>query len=167
MVVTEKLDGTNSQVFVSDDSSVVLAGSQTRWITPSDDNFGFARWVEEHKEELRVGLGPGSHFGEWWGSGIQRGYGLKNGERHFSLFNVKRWGDIATRPGCCTVVPRLYEGVFDTAEVDHILDNLNANGSVASPGFMNPEGVVVFHVPSGNLYKKTLDKHDGHKGDRS
>ena len=35
-------------------------------------------------------LVPGRHFGEWWGSGIQRGYGLD--EKTFSLFNAYRWG---------------------------------------------------------------------------
>jgi hypothetical protein len=29
---------------------------------------------------------------------------------------------------------------------------------------MNPEGVVVYHSPSRNLYKMTLDKNDEHKG---
>ena len=32
-VVTEKIDGTNAQVFIPDDLSVVLAGSRNRWIT--------------------------------------------------------------------------------------------------------------------------------------
>ncbi|HLE80817.1 MAG TPA: RNA ligase family protein, partial [Dehalococcoidia bacterium] len=85
-IITEKIDGTNAQVVVLEDGRV-LAGSRNRWITPEADNFGFARWVKEHEEELRS-LGPGRHYGEWWGSGIQRGYGLK--EKRFSLFNVSR-----------------------------------------------------------------------------
>src|SRR4051812_4307796 len=89
-VVTEKIDGTNGVVHVSDDGLTVTAGSRSRWITPEADNFGFARWVAEHAEELRA-LGPGFHFGEWWGSGIQRRYGLD--EKRFSLFNVGRWGE--------------------------------------------------------------------------
>ncbi|MCJ7726507.1 MAG: hypothetical protein MUP76_09000, partial [Acidimicrobiia bacterium] len=47
----------------------------SRWITPEVDNYGFARWVKDHEEELRTGLGAGLHFGEWWGQGIQRRYG--------------------------------------------------------------------------------------------
>lgn len=160
MIVTEKIDGTNAQVCVTDYGEV-LAGSRTKWITPDNDNFGFAKWVQDHADELRVGLGIGSHFGEWWGSGIQRRYGLK--EKRFSLFNVSRWTD-DVRPACCNVVPILYSGPFDTAEVDRCLASLRATGSVAAPGFMEPEGVVVFHVASGALYKKTLDKNDGHKG---
>ena len=169
MVVTEKIDGTNAQVHVTEDGQV-LAGSRNRWITPEADNFNFARWVKENEEELRQ-LGPGSHYGEWWGSGIQRGYGLEKGEKRFSLFNVARWADErdrdkypADRPACSSVVPILHRGLFDTAVVNAQLTLLGAVGSQAAPGFMRPEGVVVFHAASGQLFKKTLDKNDGHKG---
>ena len=66
VIVTEKIDGTNAQVCIGEDGSM-LAGSRTRWITPQDDNHGFAAWVEAHREELLT-LGPGRHFGEWWGA---------------------------------------------------------------------------------------------------
>jgi len=91
VICSEKLDGTNSQVKILEDGTLLI-GSRTRWITPQDDHFGFAKWVMEHEQEIRT-LGPGSHFGEWWGSGIQRGYGCAQGERHFSLFNVSRWNE--------------------------------------------------------------------------
>ena len=71
MVVTEKLDGTNAQIYITDDDRF-LVGSRKRWIVPEDDNYGFARWAHEHEDELRAGLGYGQHFGEWWGQGIQR-----------------------------------------------------------------------------------------------
>lgn len=161
MIVTEKIDGTNAQVHVTE-NALVLAGSRNRWLTTEQDNFGFARWVKEHEEELRAGLGIGSHYGEWWGSGVQRGYGLTNGEKRFSLFNVSRWTD-DVRPACCSVVPTLLLWTFDTVKVDEALADLAKNGSHAAPGFMRPEGVVVFHTKSGTFYKKTLDKHDGHK----
>jgi hypothetical protein len=168
MVVTEKIDGTNAQVHITEDGRI-FAGSRNRWITPEADNFGFARWVQQHGEELRQ-LGPGSHYGEWWGSGIQRGYGLEKGEKRFSLFNVARWADERDRdkypldrPACCHVVPILHRGIFDTAVIEAQLTLIGATGSKAAPGFMKPEGVVVFHVASGQLFKKTLDKNDGHK----
>jgi hypothetical protein len=156
IVVTEKIDGTNACVFVGDDGSI-RAGSRTRWISPEDDNFGFARWVSDHQVELR-GLGPGAHYGEWWGAGIQRRYGLS--EKRFSLFNVARWADAAVRPGCCGVVPILYRGPFSEYEIKSCLDGLRSLGSVAAPGFMTPEGVVVFHTSSGHLYKVTIEKDD-------
>jgi hypothetical protein len=174
--VTEKLDGTNAQVHVADDGTVT-AGSRTRWITPEADNYGFAAWVKAHEDELRTGLGAGAHFGEWWGAGIQRRYGLT--EKRFSLFNVSRWGDDdardlakypqPTRPACCHVVPLLGGGPeFDTEHVTIILERLRLHGSFAAPGFTNPEGIVVWHEAARVLFKKTLDG-DAHKGaaDRS
>lgn len=153
-VITEKLDGTNASVYVGDDG-LVLAGSRTRWLTPEADNYGFARWVKENEDALRDGLGPGHHFGEWWGQGIQRRYGLT--EKRFSLFNVGRWKEA---PPLCHVVPVLYEGEFDTAAVDATLARLRDGGSVAAPGFMLPEGVVVYHTASRTLAKVTIE-HDG------
>lgn len=158
IVVTEKIDGTNAQVYVAEDGTV-YAGSRTRWITPEEDNFGFARWVEQNSAELAK-LGPGSHFGEWWGSGIQRGYGLN--EKRFSLFNVDRWGE--NRPDCCGVVPVLYRGVFDTESVNKCLRVLSETGSQAAPGFMNPEGVVVYHIAGRLGFKKTIHKDEVPKG---
>ena len=150
--ITEKIDGTNAQVCITDDGQV-LAGSRNRWLTVESDNFGFARWVQENRVEL-LKLGPGRHFGEWWGSGIQRRYGLT--ERRFSLFNAERWKDEATRPACCHVVPVLYVGVFHDDAVERALDQLRVHGSAAAPGFMDPEGVVVYHGASRTLFKKTL-----------
>lgn len=154
IIITEKLDGTNAQVFIGEDGSI-RAGSRTRWITPEDDNFGFAAWVRDNADSLRE-LGPGRHFGEWWGAGIQRRYGLT--EKRFSLFNVGRWSE--TRPACCHVVPTLYRGPFDTAAVDQVLEVLRLDGSVAAPGFMKPEGVIVFHVAGNFGFKKTLERDE-------
>jgi hypothetical protein len=178
IIVTEKIDGTNAQVYITPEGEI-LAGSRTRWITPEDDNFGFARWVRDNKEEL-LQLGPGQHFGEWWGRGIQRGYGIE--ERRFSLFNVSRWvlhGDIpqtlptldprVTRmqevlPPCCDLVPILYQGPFYMEEIEQRLDWLQRFGSYAAPKFMNPEGVVVFHIAANVGFKKTIDKDEMPKG---
>lgn len=159
MVVTEKIDGTNAQICIGEDGDF-FAGSRTRWLKLAEDNFGFAKWAYDHMDELRDGLGVGRHYGEWWGQGIQRKYGLD--ERRFSLFNTGRWGD-ETKPECCHVVPVLFEGPFETEQVDVILRELHAEGSVASPGFMKPEGVVVWHTHARVLMKKTLDHNDDHK----
>ena len=154
VLITEKIDGTNAQVFIGEDGEV-RAGSRSRWITPQDDNFGFAAWVRDHADELRQ-LGPGRHFGEWWGAGIQRRYGLA--EKRFSLFNVSRWGD--ERPTCCHVVPVLWRGLFSTDAVEITLDSLRDFGSEAAPGFMKPEGIVVFHIAGNVGFKRTLEKDD-------
>jgi hypothetical protein len=152
VVVTEKIDGTNALVYVSDNLATVAAGSRTRWIKPGDDNFGFAAWVEKNADQLRE-LGPGMHYGEWWGAGIQRRYGLT--EKRFSLFNVSRWAE--KRPACCGLVPLLATGLDIREVVESALNRLRAEGSVAAPGFMKPEGIVAYHTASGQLYKVTLE----------
>ena len=159
VIVTEKIDGTNAAVGVTEDGTV-YAQSRKRIITPDCDNFGFARWVRAHEDELRE-LGPGVHFGEWWGRGIQRTYGLD--EKRFSLFNVGRWEN--ERPACCYVVPTILTWSGDiTWAVNESLRKLALYGSAAAPGFTKPEGIVVFHTASGGLYKVTFEQDDIPKG---
>lgn len=176
IIITEKIDGTNAQLLITE-SGEMLIGSRTRWITPQDDNHGFARWAEGNKQEL-LKLGAGRHFGEWWGSGIQRGYGLQKGEKRFSLFNVGRWALHGTEPKriptadpriekyqdvlpeICSLVPELYRGQFDTQKIDAVLEDLKVNGSYASKGFMKPEGIVVFHIAGNVGFKKTIEKDE-------
>ena len=195
-IITEKLDGTNAQVAIDLASDaqkaghlegpyihtvgdyVIRAGSRNRWITPQDDNYGFARWVLNHAEEL-VTLGVGRHFGEWWGQGIQRNYGLS--EKRFSLFNVSRWclhgqtpkltatADprvVKTQevlPPCVGLVPVLFQGEFNTTVAADVVEILRHNGSIAAPGFTRPEGIVVFHSANGALFKKTLENDQSPK----
>ena len=117
-----------------------FAQSRKRLITPEKDNYGFARWVYHNAETLVTDLGEGLHFGEWWGSGIQRGYGLEKGHKRFSLFNVKRWhGEPFHTPGVSTV-PILFEGLLDTEVIPDVMGDLQQQGSSANPGFKAPEG---------------------------
>lgn len=157
VVITEKIDGTNAAIGITE-AGDFWTQSRNRIITPKDDNAGFARWAWYWSDVLANLLGPGVHFGEWWGSGIQRGYGLVNGERRFSLFNVSRWegADLSAVPWL-GVVPVLYQGVFSDYYVERTLDELALDGSRAKPGFMDPEGVCVFHTASRQVYKVLLE----------
>lgn len=190
IIVTEKIDGTNAAVVITEDGRV-YAQSRTRVLTPQNDNFGFRAWVNENAEALKYALGPGTHFGEWWGKGIQRGYGLT--EKRFSLFNTDKWFDKtkglyeAYTPEIITVreagvalgvVPILYSGPWmqvlgykDDATSfkmryapEFMIEWLRKEGSVAVPGFA-AEGVVVFHKASGTLFKATVDSDGKHKGE--
>lgn len=188
IIITEKIDGTNAAVHVVPDNSnyelggfpaghvidpgtgrgyIVGAQSRKRLITPQDDNFGFAAWVRDNAVALATTLGEGTHFGEWWGSGIQRGYGLSNGKRYFSLFNTKRWGDTcalaAAVPGL-RCVPVLHEGVFDDASIDAALRDLEDYGSYAKVGYNRPEGIVVYHTAANTMFKVTLEGDEAPKG---
>lgn len=160
-IITEKIDGTNAQILITEYGDV-FTGSRKCWITPEKDNFGFSAWVEGNKEDI-LKLGPGRHFGEWWGQGIQRSYNLK--ERRFSLFNTKRWKDDSVRPSCCYVVPVISEAIFDTFYVKDAIRFLIDQGSLAAPGFMKPEGIVIYHTAGNLMFKKTIEKDEKHKGE--
>jgi hypothetical protein len=168
IVISEKIDGTNAQIFIPEGDNVtpdmIRAGSRNQWLTEKDHNFGFAKWVAEHAPEL-LALGPGRHYGEWWGLGIQRNYGLK--EKRFSLFNAGRWDGVTNiPPACCHVVPIIETG--DTPEegaIGRALQILRSDGSVAAPGFMKPEGIIIYHAASRQLFKKTLERDEYHKGE--
>lgn len=185
--ITEKIDGTNSQIYIEDvavidkdakcathddlinartvarkDNLIMFAGSRNQYLESGKDNYGFFKWAQANSEEL-FKLDLGRHSGEWWGQGIQRGYDLK--EKRFSLFNVGRWNqpDI-TLPKCVHVVPKLYYGILDLDVVNHMIDNLIVDGSYAAPGYMKPEGVVVFHTGANSYFKVTCEKDDIPKG---
>ena len=185
VTITEKIDGTNAQVVITkpdqinefvvdrldregiaksaDGSTWMHVGSRNRWITPGKltDNFGFAQWCQENSDEL-FKLGEGRHFGEWYGQGIGRGYGLT--ERRFALFNTARWGaHNPDTPACCEVVPVLNQCGLDAVQAT--LDTLELIGSRAAEGFMNPEGIIVYHSTSKQNYKVLLENDEMSKGE--
>jgi hypothetical protein len=188
IIITEKIDGTNAQVYnlvlsnptvnQRDDFAVkgwrifdygfysfaVIPASRNKFLTLKKDNFGFAKWVHENAEEL-IQLGPGRHYGEWWGKGVQRNYGLT--EKRFSLFNVSTWKTscsdaegYTSAPGCCGVIPTLYTGPMNMNMVDYFVSYLIDTGSIAAPGFMKPEGVVVFHTAANQYFKVTCENDE-------
>lgn len=192
IVITEKIDGTNAAIRVRPVSSVnylahqewpahvgtqmygVVAQSRTRLITPENDNYGFAAWVRAHRDELAHILGPGLHFGEWWGQGIQRRYGMET--KRFSVFNTDRWrkndgadtskalrADQSSIVDQIDAVPVLYHGPFSESMILGVLAQLRDGGSFAAPGFMNPEGICVYHSQTRSVFKVTLDKNDAGK----
>ena len=158
VVITEKIDGTNAAVGVTDDGDLYCQ-SRKRIITPESDNFGFAQWAHDNRDELVECLGPGLHFGEWYGLGIQRGYGLD--EKRFALFNVQRWQD-APLPERVDVVPVLSVHTLSDRVIDECLSDLAENGSrVAAPGWEGrPEGIVVYLPQANTSFKITLDNDE-------
>jgi hypothetical protein len=170
MVITEKIDGTNAAVVIGEHGEFACQ-SRKRLITPKDDNYGFAAWAYERSDELTMFLGPGRHFGEWWGRGIQRGYGLA--ERRFSLFNVARWDayvndeETGPWPDGLHVVPTLYRGQFSSLMVAMVKAALGDGGSAAAPGFMDPEGVIIWHEAARQKFKSTFDDFDSRPGGKT
>lgn len=176
-VVTEKIDGTNAQIHITKETYLgsqaldlglpeaplataaglhIYAGSRNRYLSIGDDNFAFAHWVQQNAEDLAK-LGEGRHYGEWWGPGIgPRKYPIE--ARRFSLFNTARWNDNnPNRPACCHVVPVIGNYTLDTLDDAMVL--LRERGSFAVPGFMDPEGIVIYN--DRTLYKKTFEYDKG------
>lgn len=192
IIITEKIDGTNGQIVVQaftrkllhdegrgimagavyyfdstleDVEYAVWAGSRNRWLNRvGSDNHGFAQWVFDNGRELVKELGVGRHYGEWWGQGIARKYGLDH--KRFSLFNTKRWTK-ETTPACCHVVPHVYEGPWKSLTgqdtIEFSLSLLRQRGSLAAPGYMDPEGIVIFHAQGNLTFKVTLEGDEGGK----
>lgn len=167
-VVTEKIDGTNACVIITDDGQVA-AQSRSRLITPEDDNYGFALWTQQNADALREVLKPGYHFGEWWGVGINRNYGLH--ERRFSLFNVflanvgydeqyeMHFDGHGPMVGPCHVVPVIGWGSdFGIFDAEAMEDWMKKVGSVAARHYMNPEGFMVWHQRANQYFKHPFGK---------
>lgn len=164
LVETEGIDN------YSDGIWAIFAQSRTRFIYLNNDNFDFAAWVYKNHIQLMKILGPGRHYGEWWGSKIQRGYGLK--ERRFSLFNASRWADtITVEPGSTSVsalctVPILYKGPFDASQIDKWTAYMKL-GSKAVEHHWDSEGIIVDLREAGARYKILLENNDNHKWEQN
>lgn len=174
MWVTEKINGTNGQILVDDEAVQILCvGSRGRPILPDvpaarhpvtgrtvrddagkpvipkqvRDNFGFACQVYQDEEWVAEALGPGRHYGEWAGPGIQKNP-LDLPTRLFFLFSRS---DRYDTDGLVFIdwlrlVPELYEGPLDFDQVEMIMDDLLEQGTYvadAGPDARAPEGVVV------------------------
>lgn len=202
IVITEKIDGMNMCLWFQTEQEFILSGfkginigqyvtfpdgsrgflivsSRSQYITPANDVKGFAAWAFTYKETL-ARLGPGRHWGEWWGNGIRNGgYGLKNGDKRFSLFNVGRW-NVDNIPSIVYVVPTLYSGPFSPEPIADCLRDLRNLGTFATgryrakvsatassylpvwevnedvPMFPKPEGIVIYHTAAKQYFKVTL-----------
>lgn len=153
--ITEKIDGTNGIIRITDEG-VVLAGSRNRWLsnpdgTPpakkQDDNFGFAVWVYERADQLKRSP-PGTYYGEFYGAGIARKYDMS--ERRWAMFGRPSFEHVDG----VDRVPLLYLGLWDYASIELAVSALAHKGSALVPGFMDPEGVVVHCLRSGAKFKK-------------
>ena len=181
-IITEKIDGTNAQILILDkriddvdvaamggqyaktNGGLIFAFSRKKQIWPGSDNFGFASWVYENAEEIASVLGFGRHYGEWWGQGVQRGYGLK--EKRFSLFDSHNHGwlndsDMRKEYGVKSnlfAVPQLWRGKFSFEALEECREVLREQGSIAAPGYDRPEGVVVYFRDAHQNFKVIGDK---------
>jgi hypothetical protein len=105
-----KLHGTNSAIQIASDGSITCQ-SRTRLITPEDDNDGFARWVKTQEYEWAA-FGDIIFYGEWCGSGIQKGVAISQiGKRIFAIFAARNLDSSDS----LIVEPEALHALIDTA----------------------------------------------------
>jgi hypothetical protein len=192
VTITEKIDGMNACIVIVElngedlylnavahvkampfnsfepRSFAVGVQSRKQFLSLDNDIQGLAAWVLEHAQELVQALGPGYHYGEYWGKNIQRSYHQKR--NWFSLFNTKRWSkdNVGHIDGLLTV-PVLYSGPYADWVNEIQLHRLETQGSFAAQEVddreldFRAEGIVGWHVALDTYYKVTLEG-DGHKG---
>lgn len=151
VTITEKIDGTNACIIIKE-GKVVGVQSRKRIITPDSDNYGFATWVENHKDEL-AGLGDGYHYGEWAGPGIQKNP-LKLEEKTLFLFNTYQ-NENTSKPDYVKVVPVWFHGEMTNNTVPCLLRELERDDTVTH------EGVVVYYHAFRMRTKHTIKSPNG------
>ena len=156
VTITEKIDGTNACIVIQD-GKIAGVQSRKRFITPEDDNYGFAAWVEENKEKLLT-LGDGYHYGEWAGLGIQKNpHNLAS--KKFFLFNTFMWNEQnPNKPKCCEVVPILFQGELAEDDIDRVLYKLKKCS--AQEGY-TAEGIVIYYQNTKRYEKYTYNYSAG------
>lgn len=153
VTITEKIDGTNACIVIQD-GKIVAVQSRNRFITPEEDNYGFAGWVERNSDQLET-MGDGYHYGEWAGLGIQ-GDPHRIGEKKFFLFNTFRWNALNPNlPLCCNVVPVLFQGEMKADTIPSLLKQLSEREDQDS------EGVIVYYHAFSKYTKHTIKTPQG------
>ena len=173
-IISEKVDGTNGLIHGIYDSKTesfkVKFGSRTRYLNPEvkdGDNFGFASFYlpykklfkklfnslrEEHSDLCDIKI-----YGEWFGKGIQRGYGLEN--KYFMPFN-KYYAAFLQQGSIPNIIePYIFcECKYNIQESLDAMSLLRANGSYLIPGYDNPEGIIINFRDLDIRFKETINK---------
>jgi hypothetical protein len=58
----------------------------------------------------------------------------------------------------------LDEGIFNQRAIEDAIATLQSEGSKAAPGFMQPEGIIIYHQAAKLYLKKTLVNDEKPKG---
>lgn len=167
MSITQKIHGSNGCIRIwqswSDDAIEVnglrwkiIGSKRSGDVSINNDNFGFAAWIEENKEQLIRLLGAGRHYGEWAGPGINSGEGLN--KKTFVLFNHHLFKPDRPLPDRVAVVPVLYNGPYDTVIINDVMMQLKDHGSYLVNGYMHPEGIVI--NVDGTRYKCVFEPEE-------
>lgn len=157
VIITEKMDGTNSCVIV-ENNEIVGVQSRKRMLNvgKDNDNYGFAQYVYDNKEKF-LELGEGRHYGEWVGLGIQKNP-HNFPEKRFYLFNTLRWGEHNTPPEGLYVVNKLHHGPYSHEIVNQVMNTLKSNSEQLN---YKAEGCVVYFPRLDAMEKHTFEYSKG------
>jgi len=176
-IISEKVDGTNGLIEIEYDDGLLAVrfGSRNRWLTLSSDNAGFmnffamfakkiaivpdilrAKAVNELDNRNKVCSNPIRIYGEWYGKGIQRGYGLDT--KYFMPFHTIL-AEALIEANVPNIMPPhiMYTGKFDKQIADDMMNLLRTHGSGVTPGYFNPEGIVVYFPTYQFCLKDTFE----------
>ena len=161
-IISEKIDGTNSLIEINETN--VRFGSRNRYISFSDDNAGFANFFKDYEARFEDAAKdittdesyPLRIYGEWFGCGIQRGYGLK--DKFFMPFNSFYSEKLIEYQVPNVIAPNImYTGKFSMEVVDTCMQQLKLNGSGVVKDYKQPEGIVIFFPKYNFRLKETFD----------
>lgn len=180
-VISEKIDGTNGLIQIDYkydwngqryDDHLVQFGSRNRYITTTDDNAGFANYFTPHiasictLAESLINYGDNDNpkqdwpiyiYGEWFGKGIQRGYGLD--EKYFMPFS-SFYAEHMIKAGIPNIMmPNImYTGKFSLEVVDNCMNRLTSGGfHTLITNYDYPEGVVIYFPKYNFRLKQTFE----------
>ena len=174
-IISEKIDGTNGLIEINETN--VRFGSRNRYISFSDDNAGFANFFRHYEAKLEdvakdvitkeLELNgetltscnesyPLRIYGEWFGCGIQRGYGLK--DKFFMPFSSFYGEKLIEYQVPNVITPNImYTGKFSMEVVGTCMQQLKLNGSGVVKDYKQPEGIVIFFPKYNFRLKETFD----------
>lgn len=110
-----KLHGTNASVVFPKEGGFYCQ-SRSHIITPTEDNAGFAKWVETNKDLFsRLDQSGVVVFGEWCGQGIQKGVAISQIPKQFIVFAVRIMdtGEWLNRIGICQHIGDSLKCIYD------------------------------------------------------
>ena len=161
-IISEKIDGTNGLIEINETN--VRFGSRNRYISFSDDNAGFANFFKDYEARFKDAAKdittdesyPLRIYGEWFGCGIQRNYGLK--DKLFMPFSSFYGEKLIEYQVPNVITPNImYTGKFSMEIVDTCMQQLKLNGSGVVKDYKQPEGIVIFFPKYNFRLKETFD----------
>ena len=172
-----KLHGTNSAIQINPNTNTVIAQSRNNILGFSNDNVGFASWVNSVKTQLLEVITKWCRsnviiYGEWIGEGIQNGVAAcKIGTKYFCVFAVEAFNEYEdlndeTKERFLFVEPKFLEkfikGIPNTKVIPWFTteDGNDYTFSVTEDDWEVKTSVLQDNLNQINSFVEQIDKHD-------